>query len=328
MGAPTVFSSTDTDAPVLYGVYGSLIALLDAVLINGYGSKAPLGWTKEISVGEKAVYRSSVAGVDPIILRIDDSSANGMTSLYAGVKCYESMSGIDTGAALWHTGYVRKSTGANTAPATWIVIGDAHGFYIFTLYGYDSYINNTYYAAHYFGAYKDVISVNSWTAMACSGKWLNSLDYQNYPLTFNLATDTAMLDIANNNLHRKPSGDIGSLGYFCRCACNSYMPFGEQTQSRINAPSANNLSSAYNYPYGGKLVLSPLVLIDTNNMIIGAWPNAYNSPHPNLTSMTDITIEGTTYIAIPIIMGKDPLYSAFIGSRGAILIDITSDFRG
>src|SRR4051794_28273069 len=38
MLAPAIYRSTDTNAPVLFGGGGSLITLLDAILVNGYGS--------------------------------------------------------------------------------------------------------------------------------------------------------------------------------------------------------------------------------------------------------------------------------------------------
>jgi hypothetical protein len=38
MPAPVIYRSTDTNAPVLFGGPGSLISLLDAILVNGYGS--------------------------------------------------------------------------------------------------------------------------------------------------------------------------------------------------------------------------------------------------------------------------------------------------
>jgi hypothetical protein len=41
----TVYKSTDASAPVMCGQYGKLVQLLDAILVNGYGAKASLGWS-------------------------------------------------------------------------------------------------------------------------------------------------------------------------------------------------------------------------------------------------------------------------------------------
>lgn len=43
MPAPAIYRSTDTNAPVLFGLSGSLISLLDAILVNGYGSAFATG---------------------------------------------------------------------------------------------------------------------------------------------------------------------------------------------------------------------------------------------------------------------------------------------
>ena len=41
----TVYRSTDAGAPLLTNSNGSLIAVLKACLVDGYGSKASAGWT-------------------------------------------------------------------------------------------------------------------------------------------------------------------------------------------------------------------------------------------------------------------------------------------
>ena len=40
----TIYKSTDSSAPVLRGQGNSLVTVLDAILVNGYGSKASQGW--------------------------------------------------------------------------------------------------------------------------------------------------------------------------------------------------------------------------------------------------------------------------------------------
>lgn len=42
----TVYKSTDSGAPILYGLAWSLLNLLDKILVDGYGSKSSLGWAK------------------------------------------------------------------------------------------------------------------------------------------------------------------------------------------------------------------------------------------------------------------------------------------
>lgn len=49
MGAPTIYRNTDTSAPALTSVNdsASLTKLLEACLVDGYGSKSAAGWTLE-----------------------------------------------------------------------------------------------------------------------------------------------------------------------------------------------------------------------------------------------------------------------------------------
>lgn len=193
--------SSMTGAPTLNGTAGSLIAVLDAFLVNGFGAKAvdsaavtdgicrmgitggsaaqdhcviqlagitgggatlnglqrvtaatagyvefacdlpdgpltgtitfkiaPLGWEKVFSKTNVAVYRSTDPAGTRAYYRVDDTNA-----LYARVQVYESMSGVDTGAAVspqtpeggyyWHK---RQATVAGGA--FWVLAGDARAF--------------------------------------------------------------------------------------------------------------------------------------------------------------------------------------------------------
>lgn len=67
-----VYKSTDSGAPTITRSLGSLIALLDACLVNGYGSKAAAGWTKSFSGTNKAIYRQGT-GSSQRYLYVDDS---------------------------------------------------------------------------------------------------------------------------------------------------------------------------------------------------------------------------------------------------------------
>ena len=70
-----VYSSTDASAPVLTGQVGSLIAVLDACLVNGYGTKTAAGWTKPFAdASNTAVYRSG-SGSRAFFRFFDDGTA-------------------------------------------------------------------------------------------------------------------------------------------------------------------------------------------------------------------------------------------------------------
>ena len=73
----TVYLSTDASAPTLDGNVGSLITVLDAVLVNGYGAKAAAGWTKAFSGTNKAAYRNSPSTGTGLFWRIQDDGPLG-----------------------------------------------------------------------------------------------------------------------------------------------------------------------------------------------------------------------------------------------------------
>lgn len=135
---PTIYSSTDPGAPQLTGQAGSMIALLDAILVNGYGvgndSKAGMGWTKEFSGANKAVYRNSYLLGTGYHIRFDDSAAQ-----YARWRAYRTMLDVDTGdgmpiptdSQLSGGGMWPKSAVAGAVARSWWAIGNAKVFYLF-----------------------------------------------------------------------------------------------------------------------------------------------------------------------------------------------------
>lgn len=125
----TVYKSTDASAPVLSGVVGSLIALLDACLVNGYGSQSAAGWGKPFSGTNLAVYRAA-SGLRHY-LNVDDTAAQ-----QARVSGFETMTAVNTGTAQFPTTaqfsggmYWNKSITANSTARPWTLIADAVTFY-------------------------------------------------------------------------------------------------------------------------------------------------------------------------------------------------------
>jgi hypothetical protein len=142
---PTIYRSTDPSAPVLTGETGSLVALLDAILVNGYGAKTAAGWTKAFSGTSKAAYLQGVGpvGSNQFYLRVRDDGPN-VTSTFkeAWVRGYEVMTDVDTGTSLFPTaaqitnGLVwRKSATADSTARAWKCFADERTFYLFIAAG-------------------------------------------------------------------------------------------------------------------------------------------------------------------------------------------------
>jgi len=125
-----LYSSTDTGAPVLNGTASALIGVLDACLVNGYGSRTSLGWTKAFSGADLAAYLMSAGS--GVYLRVDDS-ATTTTKL----RGFTTMSDVNTGTNPFPTvaqsangGIANKTDGATAATARkWIVVGTSTYFY-------------------------------------------------------------------------------------------------------------------------------------------------------------------------------------------------------
>ena len=131
-----IYASTDDSAPSLSGSNNALLTVLDACLVNGYGSKSPAGWTKAFIGSQKAAYRQGAGSM--AYIRVDDS-----LGLYAIVTGSIGMTSIDDlgrdfpskeNATLYSTSYGvqwRKSNTADAAARRWILIADEKTFYLF-----------------------------------------------------------------------------------------------------------------------------------------------------------------------------------------------------
>ena len=97
--AVSVFKSTDKDAPVLDNQTGSLINLLDACLVTGYGDKQPLGWEKCFPAQKSnnlGVYRSKNPRSARPFLTVENAAQK-----YANVVAYCNMTASDNGTGLF-----------------------------------------------------------------------------------------------------------------------------------------------------------------------------------------------------------------------------------
>jgi hypothetical protein len=147
MTAPIVYRSTDASAPVLTGAAGSLVALLHAVLVAGYGSGAQatsLGWTSAFTATNKEAYRNSATDGTGFYLNVDDTGT-GNTVKEAFVVGFETMSAISVGTGQFPTSgqinltgsapagalVCRKSTTADATARAWTIVGDDTVFYLF-----------------------------------------------------------------------------------------------------------------------------------------------------------------------------------------------------
>lgn len=137
-----IYRSSDSSAPALEGVTGSLVTLLDACLVNGYGSQSGAGWTIAYTNTSKRVYRNSTSLGTGFYLNVDDSaSASGAVAQEALMTGFQSATAIGTGTGQFPTSaqlnygigavVCRKSNTASSTTRNWTLIADPTCFYLF-----------------------------------------------------------------------------------------------------------------------------------------------------------------------------------------------------
>lgn len=127
MPTPTVYLSTDTSAPEISRLAGSLVDALYEILVTGYGSKPAAGWTRPYSGTNKAVFRQG--GGRQRYVRVDDATG----SEWATAMLYASMSSLDVGdgaCPIFGTYYWNKSALGTDDPVPWMCIATARSFYM------------------------------------------------------------------------------------------------------------------------------------------------------------------------------------------------------
>jgi hypothetical protein len=141
-----VYRSTDASAPVLTGQVGSLVALLDACLVNGYGALAAAGWTKPLSTTNKGAYKQNLTGANNssgMYLYVDDTGPGAGGAREARLCGFETMSAITpTGTGQFPTAaqssigvgtlVVRKSATADATARAWTLVANGQTIYLFT----------------------------------------------------------------------------------------------------------------------------------------------------------------------------------------------------
>ncbi len=131
MGLPvTVYRYTDEGAPQLVNSTPSeWINILKKVLVEGYGDKAPLGWTIEFeNIGTyKIVFRNSLsAGGTGGYFQFSSGTGANTTAAHCRIKTALSMTGIDVFIKAAGARMLQLSSSAKG----WEIIGTSRGFYL------------------------------------------------------------------------------------------------------------------------------------------------------------------------------------------------------
>lgn len=151
-----VYSSFDAGAPSLTGEVGSLIAVLDACLVTGYGAKAPAGWTKPFVGTNVAVFRQG-AGAQSYFQVKDDGVEGTNGAKGAQVYIYGTMTDATTGTGKTPTTFsttyfnqIPKSVTLDSATREWKIYASNKACYVLTRTGV---VAHDAYHVSFFGDY-------------------------------------------------------------------------------------------------------------------------------------------------------------------------------
>lgn len=276
------YYSTDTSAPVLSGTVGSLIAVLDACLVNGYGAKAGAGWSKPFSGTNLAAYQQGSGGSSHL-LRVDDTNATA-----ARVVGYETMSDVNTGvnpfpsSAQFSGGtYVVKSSAASSVARPWIIVATSNAFYL--------YVGDS-----------DTTIASAGTGqrqIAFFGKFVSNKAGD--------AFNTALISGTTSGATGSYFGVLGSglqnatAGHFI---ARSHTQIGQAiTANKTSDSGVGTLSGAvtaasYPDPVSGGMLMSPVHINESSGVRRGKLPGLYALLH-NLPGQCGDTFSGTGSLA-------------------------------
>lgn len=141
MTTTRVYTSADSGALQLTGETGKLNDILYQCLVTGSGlSQDPLGWARDYTGTDKAVYRAPEGTRLPF--RLQDDGPGGGTYKEARIYGAESFSDVDTPTNRFPTAaqatngiFVRKSNTADATTRPWVLIGDERTLYFAALTG-------------------------------------------------------------------------------------------------------------------------------------------------------------------------------------------------
>lgn len=257
--AITVYQSTDASAPVLSGTAGALLGVLNACLINGYGSKSSAGWASAYSATNINVYRAATG--NRFYLRVSDTTAQD-----GRIICYETMTDASSGtnptptnAQVSGGGYWRKSTTSDSTARPWIVIASETWFWLFIDAG-----GASIYYPQFFGDF---------TPYKSGGDPYSTL----------ITVNTSATNAGYAYLLSTTIGNTGTGHYIVRAddGVTLSKAAGKHSDRAITGGSPG-LNSDLPYPQpDGKLWLAPIYIHEdkssllANNRIRGEMPNVY-----------------------------------------------------
>jgi len=316
------YSSTDGSAPSLTGQTGSLITVLDAVLVNGYGSQSAAGsspgagaWSKAFSGTSKAAYRPSAG--NQFYMRIQDDGPGVATFQEARIVGYEAMTTVDAGtnpmptvAQAANGQFIRKSAAASSTARAWKCWADDRTV-IFAAQTGDT---ASTWLCWYWGDFYSHLSADGYRTGLIARPTENSATTTTAVERF-AVFGSSPVALTGHYVQRSRSGTVGAM----QTGKNASVA-GDSSTTAVGGNS-----TTMNYPNGedGGLYLQPLYIFDPTtvptNSVRGRYRGIWHNVHP-ASSFND----GDTFSGVGDYSGKSFLVVKTIGGVGVLIVE-TSD---
>lgn len=270
-----LYASTDAAAPTLTGELDTLNAILDAILIDGYGTQPAAGWTREYRDATSRINVYRPAAGPRHYLQVNDNAPGAHGAREARLRGYVSMSAYDTGTEPFPTvtqlanGYFcRKSAALSTTPRDWYALADDATLYLFI---------NPGDAADQFDPYT-FGATNSWKpndayATLIAGRITEASSLHSTSAQ-HLITATALGTAAESGYTPRPYTGVGTSTLHGTTYASALI----RSSAEIAIGSG---AQPYPLPVDASLLLSPLYLDDgtlTRGTIPGLWMPAHARP--------------------------------------------------
>jgi len=338
MSQPTYYRHDDASAPVLTGESGKLIDLLDAILVDGYGSKAAAGWTKPFSGTDKAVYRNS--GTQTFVRVVDDNARFGSLGV-AELWGYASMSDVDTGTGQFPTSanitsdptqrkQITKSITTDSTSRKWVALATDKTLILCIEHGDEGALSSR---VHFIGDYISLIPSDSANFALLASNWEEDTT-PSASRQFFSPNQIAEGDLAVNNDLRTYYGALRqSAGSSAVTGSNAALDAFKIAGSTIATRSGGTVFDEPPHPIYG-YPLTEIYLVDTTDEIIrGRLPSFMfvmanmDQDENSFTNYQDISISD------PDEGSEDYIYaghserwnSSFTGAGGAYLLEKSAE---
>jgi hypothetical protein len=312
-----IYRSTDASAPVLTGQTGSLVALLDAVLVNGYGSLTAAGWTIGFTTTSKRAYLQNLTGANNasgMYLYVDDTGPGAGTFKEARACGFETMAAITpVGTGQFPTSgqsavgvgtlVIRKSATADSTARAWTIVANGQTVYLFIETGDQTAATNNGIAAFpfVFGDFASYKTSDAYAVMIIGRTAENSssanVDWLSAISAGASAEFTAVATCSGHYVARSWTGIGGSVqvgksidqskmtvsNFAAGAGAGTQTTSSTATTSAQVAPGRNVRTTYFPYPNGpdGACWVSPIWLNHSNSFrgyLKGLWAPLHDRP--------------------------------------------------